>query len=446
MSNLMGDTKLNFYPTHTYEIYRILGTLGRISIGISEREELKQYLGKDKYNKIMVKAMDNDINPIDMLYDYILDVGDIDALRRYFNVSFGYSGNQTFTIADMFAGEGEWLKMFKTTILPEEISQGIYSSARLHLIANELESNRFEKVDSNEYIDEAYNKAFEDFNDIPEGSISLMLYNPPYGETNGIRNVKHYLQMILNKKLIFNSKGTGVNCNGKIVMVVRKDDLLDSLPLIVRYFEVDKDHLYKVHEEEYNKYKQFVVHASLRTDCYDYTILDDSIKIQNEVQELTDIINKDPEFDPRMYNMSIYNIPEVPYYEMIKNYKVVQESSYVISDLNNDNWGWIKEITGIETMDETRIKKPLAPKSGELANIIASGMINGEMEIDGKGKHIVAGGMKQKVYEENITEETSDGSEQLVKKKMLYSEPYLNILINENGKAKIKELSGGESE
>lgn len=438
---LESSSKLMFYPTDVQEIYRMIGVLGRLSVGTEEREYLKEYLGKTTYNDNIIKAMNKNVtNPMVVMYDHLLNQGDFKTIHKCFNVAFGYSSRQTITIADLFAGEGKWLEMFKSAVTNEDLG-----SANLHLIANELETNRYLKIKNNTLIDESYNGTFEEFNQLPQGSISLMLYNPPYGDTNSIRNVRHYLQMIVDEKLIYNSKGSGksYNNNGKIVMVIRKDDLLDSLPLIVENFDITKNQIYKANKEEYAKYKQYVVYASLKREPLDKGNVNDAIKLQQEVKEISDIVNSNPEFNVKMYDFRSIDIPEVPYHEMKRNHEVVLESKYHNSNLNNDNWNWIKEMTEVKDMSQEIIKKPTELKIGELSNIIASGMINGDMEINGKGKHVVAGGMKQKIHEEETTEELANGEEQIVKKKMLYSEPYLNILVSENGKAKVKELSGG---
>lgn len=437
---LESNSKLMFYPTDVQEIYRMLGVVGRLTV--SNREALKEYIGETAFHNALMQAMNQGItDPMAIVYEQLISKGDCKAISKYFKIAFGYSSRETITIADMFAGEGKWLELFKTAIPHEELG-----SAQLHLIANELENNRYLKIRNNKMIDESYNKAFEEFNNLPQGSVSLMLYNPPYGEINGVRNVKHYLQMIIDEKLLFNSKGSNDNRydNGKIIMVIRKDDVLDSLPLIVQHFEVEKDHIYKVNPKEYKKYKQYVVYASLRRDPLSKNNVNDALKLQKEVQEIADIINSEPEFDVKMYNLKHFRIPEVPYLEMKRNHEIVLEADYINSELDNPNWNWIKEMTELEDLGQEQIFKPTDIKMGELANIIASGMINGDMQKeDGTAKHIVAGGMKQQIKEEETTEELPNGKEQLVKKKMLYSEPYLNILISENGKAKVKELSGG---
>ncbi|PAV30271.1 hypothetical protein CIL05_07325 [Virgibacillus profundi] len=437
---LESASKMMFYPTDEKIIYRMIGVLGRLSVSAESRTYLQEYLGKTTYQQQILKAMDTGVtNPMTIMYDYLLNQGDLETIHKCFNVAFGYSSKQTITIADLFAGEGKWLELFKSAIPHEELG-----AANLHLIANELETNRYNKIKDNELIDESYNGTFEEFNQLPQGSISLMLYNPPYGDTNQQRNVKHYLQMIVDEKLLFNSKGSNhTNDNGKIVMVIRKDDVLDSLPLIVEHFHVEKEHLYKVNKEEYAKYKQFVVYAELRKNPLNKGNVTQAMVLQQEVKEISDIVNSNPEFNVKMYDMRRFYIPEVPYSEMKRNHKVVLEANYHNSNLNNDNWNWIKEMTEVKDMGESVIMKPTKIKSGELANIIASGMINGDMEINGKGKHIVAGGMKQKIHEEETTEELANGEEQVIKKKMLYSEPYLNVLVSKNGKAKVKELSGG---
>src|SRR5699024_10221517 len=125
-----------------------------------------------------------------------------------------------------------------------------------------------------------------------------------------------------------------------------------------------------------------------------------------------------------------FELAKVPYEEMKKNHKIVKEDMFHISESNNDNWEWIKEVTEIKDIANSKTMKPTPLKLGEIANLIASGMINGEMDINGQGNHIVAGGTKEQVREEVNTEELPNGEKRKVVNTVLYSEPYLNILVN----------------
>lgn len=54
-NQLESQSKLMFYPTDVFEIYRMLGIIGRLSIADEHRQNLKQYLGEDKYREIITQ-------------------------------------------------------------------------------------------------------------------------------------------------------------------------------------------------------------------------------------------------------------------------------------------------------------------------------------------------------------------------------------------------------
>lgn len=434
-STIYSDSKLMYFPTHQKIVSQIIGIVGKLSRN-TFNDDLKEYLGEEKYRELTLYSMDNNVNMASVFYDYFVNTEDIYAIKKYLNCRYTYSNSDTVTILDPFAGEGEFLASFKEDVMIGE------SSSVPHLIANELELNRYEKIKNSELIDEYYNGAFEEFNQCIKNSISLLLYNPPYGANNGVRNVKHYLQIILDRKLIHNSKDTKKYDNGIIVMVIRKDDLLDTLPLIVRNFEIEKRCLYKVHKEEYDKFKQFVIFAKLRKDEIDMKHGLSAIQIQDEVQKLTELINTEPEFNPKMYDTS-FSLPVIPYEEMKRNHSVIPLEKDNKSDLNNSNWKWLRELTEVNDLSEMKIDKALPPKVGELSNIIASGMINGEIRINDKLSHIIVGGTTSKMREEIEKRKDENGDSYTITKKIIYSEPYLNILVKDKGELKIKELTGG---
>lgn len=438
MSNLESQSKLMYYPTDKMEIYRMLGIVGKIEMSIEAREEIKQLLGEEQYLNLLNSAINSfSQNFATSVYSYFLEQGRIDLLKEYLEVQIGYSHNSTVTILDPFAGEGEWLKLMKAGIPCDEIN-----SANIHLIANELETNRYNTMIEDEIIDEHYNKAFEELEDIPKGSISLLLYNPPYGDTNGIRNVYHYLEMIVERGIIH--KSDSLHSSGKMIMVVRKDDLLESLSLAIEHFEIDDQRIYQVNKEEYDRYKQYVVYATLRSKPLDIKSVNGALFLQQEISRFTDIINSDPQFNSAMYNTTQLQPPQVPYTRLKENHELIKEGEIELSTTNGDSWNWFKDLTTTRQAEHVEINKATPLKIGELSNLIASGMINGEMQLsDSEGYHVVAGGMKEQVSQELLQEENRKGELINKTKTVIYSQPYLNILINENGKVRIKELEGG---
>ncbi|MBL4951023.1 hypothetical protein JK635_02055 [Neobacillus sp. YIM B02564] len=151
-NQLESQSKLMFYPTDVFEIYRMLGIIGRLSIADEHRQNLKQYLGEDKYREIITYAIDNNLSHANVFYDYLLNKQDYESINKYFKLYLTYHENY-LTICDLFAGEGTCLELFKTAI-PSEYKSDI------HLIANELEPNRYNQIKQKGIIDEYYNFAF----------------------------------------------------------------------------------------------------------------------------------------------------------------------------------------------------------------------------------------------------------------------------------------------
>lgn len=436
---LESTSKLMYYPTDQHEVYRMLGIVGRISMSVKARDEVRELLGEDVYFNILESAIHNyHSNFPTSVYHFFLERKEYALLYKYFEVDIGFSCNQTITVFDPFAGEANWLEMFK-----ESIPKDPYDSSTIHLIANELESNRYNTIKKKGLVDEHYNKAYEELNEIPKRSVSMLLFNPPYGETNGVRNVQHYLKMIIEDELIYKTNDS--SDSGKMILVIRKDDLLESLPLLTKHFNVDPERIYKTNEDEYKKYKQYVVYTTIKRNPVDTKNVNGAIKHKSEIEKLSKIINSKPEFNIGMYNTNSMRPPAVPYERLKENHKVLEMEDFEISVSNGDSWNWIKEMTEIRNMENEQILKPTPLKTGEVANIIASGMIDGEMNLDGSGAgfHVVAGGTKEQMQQEIVQEKNRQGVLENKTKTLLYSQPYLNILINDNGKVKIKELQGG---
>ena len=162
--------------------------------------------------------MDNNYSFNHVLYDYLLKEKDYKAIKNYFKFSMGYDYNNSIVIADLFAGEGRWLDTFYTFM---DYNKNIGS--KITTIANELDEERFDVIWNNSNIYKKYNKSFEELQ-LPKNSVSLMLFNPPYGTSNGERNVRRYLQMIIDRQLLYNPNPSIDYKQGYMIFVIRKDD------------------------------------------------------------------------------------------------------------------------------------------------------------------------------------------------------------------------------
>ena len=110
----------------------------------------------------------------------------------------------------------------------------------------------------------------------------------------------------------------------------------------------------------------------------------------------------------------------------------------MLSNKKSKLWRDVFDLTELKDMGTEKLVLPKPPKQGEIANLLASGQINGTMQIEQDGEtyeHIVVGGVKTLEEQETIEK---DGFTET--KTLRYSKPYLNILIAEDGKYKIKEL------
>lgn len=432
---LVSSSKLMYYPTQEYETYRILPLLFELNL---VSENVKDLLGTDTYRELLQKEFSHMIPGVrinNIVYEYMVNNMLYEHLKKCFFINKSSGASEKITILDPFAGEGRWLSMFKNVLILKD---------NFHLIANELERNRYLECVDNESIDEVYNESFEDF-DYPKNSISLLLFNPPYEETNGIRNVKHYLQMIIDKQILINNKHNKSDSrNGVIVMVIRKDDAIDIAHLLNKYFSVRCNYIYKFNDAEYKKYKQHVIIAELRKNPLKDT---EAFHHQSLVDDYLSALNKNKEYDLSLHKLGFYlAYPTVNIEALKENYNKVKllNKEDRKTSIDDKMWSWAKEETEVKGENEINISMPLQPKIGEVANIIASGMINSEIKSD-KGNHVVVGGVKKlkSSTKELVRDKDGEYREKIISRK--YNEPYVNLLIVEDGQYKIKELKASEN-
>lgn len=419
-NNIESDGKLQFYPTDILETYRILGVLsGRPKSIFSTRDEFREVYGKDKYFKIYEENKHNDYENI--IFEDLLHNQKYNLINKYIKCNLGYHDTSKLVVADLFAGEGKWLKLFK------ELSNcGI-------LIGNELEENRYNTMIKDGLVDYHYNLAFEELQ-LPKRIVNLMLFNPPYGTSNGEANVRRYLRMTLERELMVK--------NGVVVMVVKKRDALLCADLIAKYFNEDIL-CYKTNETEFDKWGQVVIYAKLSDSMLDLNNTSDVVKYKSKKETIENMINLDLEFDISFYNyLRINNWKECDLEKAFNDFKYIKNNKISHSNIHDKAWKWLLQETEIKDLSEEIITIPKNLKSGELANVIASGKINGELSLDDNvGKHIAVGGVKTVKSEKVVTLDDKKTGKQIDKKETtIQSVPYLNLLINDKGKMKIKEL------
>lgn len=400
-----ADSKMMFYPTDVREVYRLGNVVGEVRINLPK---LKQ-LNFDAYAKATVCASENQKNKYtdltDYFYHYLIENNHLDLIDQCCSIKINYAINNT--VLDPFAGEGKWLEFFGSHFDKQQ---------NLSTVAIEPDRNRFAQINATT----KFNALFEE-TELPKNCVNLLLYNPPYGETNGVRNVRHYLKMILDRGIL--------NDRCKIIAVIRGDDAIECYDLLYDNFEINL--VYRVNKEEYDKYKQFVIVATKRNhkpSVFSYT--SDKNKFEVVINDAADpdvnII-----YDKYLYMSACgewgYSWGRFEQSKARKN----------ICSKRDKVWDWIIKDYEAKIDDDFRLLMPKPPKTSELANILASGIINGEIN-DSESPHIVSGGVKKISRQELVVDD--DGNSKYVDTQ--FSKPFLNILYKQDGKIKVKQIEG----
>jgi len=434
MAQLASDSKFLFYPTDDIEVLRMLNIIGKVSFKNyayygEVPNEIKEIIPKNILRQfkfgINMQSYSDNTDMDDYCFEYFLNNGMKDEILKYFVFKYNTTVHSP-VIADLFSGKGDWLYAFKKYFVSDKSPM---------LIGCEIEEGRYKEMKKK--ADFHYHAAFEEI-DLPKEFCSLMLFNPPYGESNGERNVKRYLNMIIEKQYISRSK----LYQGQMIAVIRKDDLTECLPIILSHFEIHG--MYKVNDNEYEKYKQYVVYMSTRKNPLSSKNVGDNINLKSSIQNWLSTIEREPLFSIGCRNylrksMSGY-FPEINVRKIITNYKVLKDKEKYISNPNDKAWSWIKDKSYNEELGLKQLVMPRQPKASEIANIIASGYINSEISEDGLPKHIAIGGVHTLTKQEESRYNNDDGESIVETKTIRQSIPYLNIMYSKDGKLQIKQL------
>ena len=414
-ATIYSDSKLQYYPTDTVTITQVALTLSDyVNVREDYKKDIDEIRKKEEYS--LRKALPA------ISKNKLLNKG----------LEYELSGK---VVADLFCGKGEWLSLFKSNVVKRDFYKDNI------LIGNELDENRYKEMKETYDIDYTFNKPFEDLQ-LPKYIVDIMLFNPPYGEYNGVRNAKKYLQMIFDRELM--------SVNSAIVLVLNETDMRDCQSLVARYLE--KLTMFKVNQEEFEKFGQYVLIGLVKEKPYDLNNLQDVANYKEEFAKVGSLIdyiaNEKIEFD--ICNLFYYNYKISSSVDMVHKEFVDYQETKITGDkisYKDKAYKWLMNMTLVESLAEKTIDVPKPLKTGEIANIISSGKINGEISLDnGEAKHIVVGGVKTVTTNEIIETKNKKGEleNKLVTTKT--SVPYLNILINNNGKAEIKELKSESEE
>ena len=435
---LASDSKLAFYPTNERETLRLLSVFGRVYLSSYNNARIKEIIGYEKYQDIWRKynLIGSKGSQDHALFDAALSANiSPEVINKEFSFDYQFDNDGKFVIMDGFCGEGEWLSVFKNFMKLKEPKNVI-------LVGNEIEKGRYAKA--RKVVDLCYHSAFEEF-EFPKQSVSLLLFNPPYGNDGEIRNAKRYLDMTIERDYLITPTESNYSYGSKnksyIVTVLNAEDTLLCLPTIIKHFEINS--IYKVEDkEEYDKFHQFIVIATKRTKPYPDNYID---AIEIAYSTWSKHITEERSFPFDMYGMMQKNYHYFLTSDintLLGNFEFNKNKEKYISQPNSFALAWAKGMTKTDIENFSKITMPKEPKSSEIAILISAGTINGEVT-DVTGKHIACGGVKyeMKQIEEKEKDEIS-GETFTITKHIRTSTPYLNILYSdERGNIVLKDLA-----
>ena len=325
-----------------------------------------------------------------------------------------YKSGKVLSIADLFAGKGEWLTTYGS------YSKKYYDSL-ISTLGVELVKERSDCLKNNG-VDYIFNSAYEDMDFGSKGLFSLFLFNPPYSTINGERTTKYYLKDIIEKEIL-------IECNSFVDFVIREDDFIDCLDLLLDHFSIVEETLFKAPSDEYGKYKQVVFTARYKRKSK--PMLDTRFLVEDRQELKKSLIEK-------INNLEEIDITKIPkdklgicrtltplhFDKQMESLKMKSNNAKKISIKNDMTWRWFEELTKIDTETIGNLILPKPPKDGEIINIISSGLLNEQVD-----NHVVVGGIEQKTetFKAMVTDSNGKGSERIEVRKI--NKPFFNVLL-----------------
>lgn len=387
IGHMETKSKLDYFPTNYAIQYFALTEL----FGIEKRE---QFISRNTKKFLVDNGLF--VNSNEVQYKELIKMGRFDLIDEVFKPRFAMANKNRIVIADLFAGEGEWLNLFKKSL----------NNNYIYTVANEIEVNRYKECVSKKF-NRVFNKSYEEMSEyIPQKFIDIMLFNPPYGETDGERNVKRFYDMMIKDKFLSNSS--------YCIFVINQLDYQYMLPIIAKNFDIlSATKVDNGNEQE--RLKQVVIIGRLENSDY----VRNHYYINREVQTW-----KEPndDFSIEFYNSKYFEGKNIK--EKLEEFNVFKNPNLYKSNFENTNWSMFAKTSKVESFQGQRIKLAEKPKNlGAAANLISSGLINGEIE--GMHEHCVAAGISQETTR-NLDPETGNI---IVTKK---SSPFLSVLTAGN--------------
>jgi len=375
---LEADSKCGYYATTKPQIYQILSCFRFYE------DYRHDYADLD----LIQELKDKGLNSAERYAKYYED--DLDS---FIKVDFMSLNN--CSIIDPFAGEGEILNYF---------------GKKENQYAVEIDKTRFDRIDCGR----KFHGAFEDV-ELPKNSFDICIFNPAYGDTNGKRNVRHYFEILMEKKIMAH--------NHKIIMIVPESDAIECLDLVYK----DYDILQAFHLKD-SEFKQVVlICRSKKYGKLDLTTVYGADRLEELKEEF--IIQDTNEFCKISHYSDNVNIPKLLE-------KMEMKTSRKPSSSYDKIWKWAIDDSEAKLGDIQLITaKP--PTISDISNIIASGVINGH--IDEIAPHIVAGGVK-KVVNKEVERVRVNGKDVDKTIETRLSRAFVSILTKVDGKVVIKEI------
>jgi len=267
-----------------------------------------------------------------------------------------------------------------------------------------------------------------------------MLYNPPYTNIGGERSAVLYLRQVIDREML---AMPGSLANAAMIAVIRDTDLLKCVPIIAREFD-----LVYCHRTANQEYRQFAC-LLLKKDARYQSAIAAAAQLQHDIDAMLARINECGAYDQDWFVRGItqtYWYSPIDYKSAKRNYSFAQIEKRVEPDSNDKPWQFFREMTRLTDETKLRITMPRPPKIGEIANLLAAGQLNSEMDLSGGAAHVVIGGAKIVETVQHSEYEGKNKNEEcviIIKK----HEPFLNLLVvDQDGKPEIIQLGENAEE
>lgn len=396
------------YQTNKKEAYRMLACAGHVDTSCY----YKLRLSADPIIKQAVQYADASRDftvPFDKrVLHYLIERQAYSLINKYFLFHLGLiaSGQGSFSVLDPFAGDGSWLDIMcdlTKDALPVGITQ---------------DQTQFDALGCKH----KYLGTLDDC-EIPKKSINLLLFNPPKEQASGRSGARHYLTTVVDKQILSDSSA--------MVAVLTGEELLDICDILYEQFMISI--AYRIDEPYYSQTRQFVVYFRKKQN----TSGDTEQEAASFRQDLERMLYFAKPFDITCYRSSLGLERPVNYAERVLLFE--KAKAYQVSQPDKV-WNWALKSYDTRVNESFELLMPRSPKISEMANLLASGIINGYID-DPECPHIVSGGVKKISRREVVVEDSANGPVEKTRETKL-SKPFLNILVKENGVLKVKQIEG----